>query len=119
MRRLDIDRLVSWLYFLPSAPLPRRMWAGSRICLLRYLHVGRLIERMSRVKDVRVKEGRTSPLVVVNVCHEIRGDGELAIVEEHDVVYRDMPQPTPSPHTVDEGYHEPPDHGCQRYAGRR
>jgi 3-methylfumaryl-CoA hydratase len=42
---------------------------------------------------VRMKEGRTGPLVFVKVRHEIRGDGRLAINEEHDIVYRDLPQP--------------------------
>ena len=77
--------------FLPPVPLPRRMWAGSRIDFLKSLCVGQSIERWSRIEDVRVKEGRTGPLVFVKVRHEIRGDGELAIVEEHDIVYRDMP----------------------------
>ena len=40
-----------------------------------------------------MKDGRTGPLVFVNVHHEIRAEGQLAIHEEHDIVYRDMPQP--------------------------
>jgi 3-methylfumaryl-CoA hydratase len=79
--------------FLPPVPLPRRMWAGSRIEFLSPLRVGQAITRTSRIKDVRLKEGRTGPLVFVNVRHEIRGDGELAINEEHDIVYRENPQP--------------------------
>ena len=79
--------------FLPPVPLPRRMWAGSRIEFLQPLRVGQALTRASRILDVRVKEGRTGPLVFVNVRHEVRGDGALAIVEEHDIVYRDMPAP--------------------------
>lgn len=77
--------------FLTPVPLPRRMWAGSRIDCLAPLRVGQSIERTSRIDDVRLKEGKTGPLVFVKVRHQIRGDGELAIVDEHDIVYRGAP----------------------------
>jgi len=77
--------------FLPPVPLPRRMWAGSRIDCLVPLRVGQSIERTSRIDDVRLKEGKTGPLVFVKVRHQIRGNGELAIVDEHEIVYRDAP----------------------------
>ncbi|WP_326541865.1 FAS1-like dehydratase domain-containing protein [Pseudorhodoferax sp.] len=86
--------------FLPPVPLPRRMWAGSRIQFLAPLRAGQALERLSCVEDVRVKEGRTGALVFVKVQHEIRGDGVPAIVEEQDIVYRDMPapgEPAPAP----------------------
>jgi 3-methylfumaryl-CoA hydratase len=79
--------------FLPPVPLPRRLWAGGRIEFVAPLRVGQSIARSSRIQDVRLKEGRTGPLVFVNVRHEIRGDGQLAINEEHDIVYRENPQP--------------------------
>jgi 3-methylfumaryl-CoA hydratase len=79
--------------FLPPVPLPRRMWAGSRIEFPAPLQVGQALSRTSRITDVRMKEGRTGPLVFVNVRHEINGDGRLAVVDEHDIVYREMPQP--------------------------
>lgn len=79
--------------FLPPVPLPRRMWAGSRIRFFSPLHAGQVLRRTSRIDDVRFKEGRTGPLVFVNVRHGIEADGVLAVVEEHDIVYRDMPLP--------------------------
>jgi 3-methylfumaryl-CoA hydratase len=79
--------------FLPPVPLPRRMWAGSRIDFAAPLCVGQAIARTSRIDDVRLKEGKTGPLVFVKVRHDIRADGAPAIVEEHDIVYRDHPQP--------------------------
>ncbi|MDM0012122.1 MaoC family dehydratase N-terminal domain-containing protein [Variovorax sp. J22P168] len=79
--------------FLPPVPLPRRMWAGSQLEFVAPLKVGQHITRSSRIADVRMKEGRAGPLVFVNVDHEIRADGELAIKERHDIVYRDMPAP--------------------------
>ncbi len=79
--------------FLPPVPLPRRMWAGSRIDFLTPVRAGQAISRSSRIANVSMKAGRTGPLVFVNVHHEIRAEGQLAIHEEHDIVYRDMPAP--------------------------
>ncbi len=79
--------------FLPPVPLPRRMWAGSRLEFLAPVQAGQALSRTSRIADVRMKEGRAGPLVFVNVRHEISAEGRLAITEEHDIVYREMPQP--------------------------
>jgi 3-methylfumaryl-CoA hydratase len=79
--------------FLPPVPLPRRMWAGSRIEFPAPLQVGQSLSRLSRIADVSLKEGRTGPLVFVKVRHEISGDGRLAVVDEHQIVYRDAPRP--------------------------
>lgn len=79
--------------FLPPVPLPRRMWAGSRLEFLAPLRVGQALRRTSRIIDVQVKQGRTGALAFVKVRHEIRGDGELCVVDEQDIVYRDMPAP--------------------------
>jgi 3-methylfumaryl-CoA hydratase len=79
--------------FLPPVPLPRRMWAGSRIDFHAPLRIGQALQRSSHIEDVRLKEGRTGALVFVNVRHEIRADGQLAITDRHDIVYREMPQP--------------------------
>ena len=77
--------------FLPPVPLPRRMWAGGRLRFLQPLRVGERIERTSRIVDVTTKEGRSGSLVFVVVRHEIAGERGAAIVEEHDIVYRDAP----------------------------
>lgn len=78
--------------FLPPVPLPRRMWAGSRLQFLAPIRAGQTLRRTSHIDDVRLKDGRTGPLVFVNVRHEIEVDGAPAIREEHDIVYRDLPQ---------------------------
>jgi 3-methylfumaryl-CoA hydratase len=88
--------------FLPPVPLPRRMWAGSQFEFNRPLHVGDGITRVSTIADVTEKSGRTGPLVFVKVRHEIRAndDASPAIVEFHDIVYREAPKPdeaTPPP----------------------
>ncbi|HEY4998617.1 MAG TPA: MaoC family dehydratase N-terminal domain-containing protein, partial [Usitatibacter sp.] len=58
--------------FLPPVALPRRMWAGSRLDFLRPLAVGAEVERVSTIRDVTMKEGRSGPLVFVTVRHEVR-----------------------------------------------
>ncbi len=79
--------------FLPPVSLPRRMWAGSQFEFARPLCVGDQITRRSIIADVTEKSGRTGPLVFVKVRHEIHraGDAAPALVEFHDLVYRESP----------------------------
>src|SRR4029450_11177365 len=51
--------------------------------------------RVSTIEDVSEKTGRTGRLVFVKVRHEIRRGDErdAALVEHHDIVYRDAPVP--------------------------
>ena len=81
--------------FLPPVPLPRRMWAGSQFEFRSPVHVGDAVERTSTIADVTIKEGRTGKLVFVKVRHEVRCEGaaDPAIIEFHDIVYRDAKKP--------------------------
>ena len=95
--------------FLPPVPLPRRMWAGSRIAFDHPLTVGDEIVRTSRIADVVVKEGRSGTLVFVTVEHQIADPTGVAIREAHDIVYRDLPRgaakpPVPTRAPTDETY---------------
>ena len=85
--------------FLPDVPLPRRMWAGGRLAYSeRAIRVGEAIRRSSEIAKVDVKQGRSGTLVFVLVKHRIEGAGGGTIEEEHDIVYRDAPQPgAPAP----------------------
>jgi 3-methylfumaryl-CoA hydratase len=74
--------------FLPPLPLPRRMWAGSRLEFLRPLRVGMTIERRSTITDVVPKSGRSGALVFVTVRHEVSDREGLLLADEHDIVYR-------------------------------
>jgi 3-methylfumaryl-CoA hydratase len=92
--------------FLPPVPLPRRMWAGGRLDFQRPLQIGDRIERRSRIADIRFREGHSGPLTFVTVHHEISGPQGLAIVEEHDIVYRDASRPNalgPAPQAAPTG----------------
>ena len=83
--------------FLPPVNLPRRMWAGGRLQFLQPIRPGSEIRRVSRIESIDGKEGRTGSLVFVKVVHEISGAQGLAIREEHDIVYRDLPGPDAPP----------------------
>ncbi|HVC00492.1 MAG TPA: MaoC family dehydratase N-terminal domain-containing protein [Candidatus Dormibacteraeota bacterium] len=86
--------------FLPPFPLPKRMWAGSRLEFRAPLRVGDSATRSSRILKVQFKKGRTGPLYFVTVSHTIGGGAGISIVEESDIVYRDYPkagQPTAEP----------------------
>jgi 3-methylfumaryl-CoA hydratase len=79
--------------FLPPVPLPRRMWAGGRLTFAKPLQVESDAVRSSQVASVATKHGATGPLVFVTVRHELAQEGQLCITEEHDIVYRGLPQP--------------------------
>ena len=79
--------------FLPPVPLPRRMWAGSRIEWLRPIVIGDEASRVSRIVSVTSKNGRSGALVFVVVRHEISTGSGLALTEEHDIVYRGLAAP--------------------------
>ena len=81
--------------FLPPIPLPRRMWAGSQLQFLEPLRIGDAVTRTSTIEDVTEKSGRSGALVFVRVRHEIRRRDEApaALVEFHDIVYREAPKP--------------------------
>jgi 3-methylfumaryl-CoA hydratase len=79
--------------FLPPVPLPRRMWAGGRMVFHAQLRVGEAVTRRSEVQKVQTKNGRSGPIVFVTVRHEVAGPAGLAIVEEQDLGYREMPAP--------------------------
>ncbi|MBO1074998.1 FAS1-like dehydratase domain-containing protein [Roseomonas marmotae] len=77
--------------FLPPVHhLPRRMWAGGRLSFHAPLRVGMAVTRSSTIADVSRRAGASGELVFVTVRHEIREDGQDAVLlaEEHDIVYR-------------------------------
>jgi 3-methylfumaryl-CoA hydratase len=83
--------------FLPPVALPRRMWAGGRIEFRRPLRVGEAIRRESTIQSIAPKQGRSGSLVFVTVRHSISCGGEPAVVEDHDIVYREAAKPGDAP----------------------
>ncbi|QHQ34134.1 FAS1-like dehydratase domain-containing protein [Algicella marina] len=78
--------------FLPPIPLPRRMWAGGEITFHAPLPLGTAITRTSRIAAIREKQGRTGPLVFVEVAHEFSAGNTMLVSEVQTLVYR-----TPAP----------------------
>jgi 3-methylfumaryl-CoA hydratase len=76
--------------FLPPVPLPRRMWAGSRLDWTRPLRIGETVTRVSRIASITSKRGSSGELVFVVVRHELSNAEGFALAEEHDIVYRDL-----------------------------
>jgi 3-methylfumaryl-CoA hydratase len=105
---IDADGHAKRGGFLPPVPLPRRMWAGSQFEFRSPVRVGDRVERSSTIADVKQKEGRTGTLVFVKVRHELRCNGaaDAAIVEFHDIVYREAQRPddvAPPPQRAEQG----------------
>lgn len=79
--------------FLPPVALPRRMWAGSRISFVDDVLVGDTVAKTSTVENIVMKQGRTGLLCFVTVRHELSVVGDVRIIEEQDLVYRDDADP--------------------------
>ena len=76
--------------FLPPVPLPRRMWAGSQIKVIKPLRVGDKVIKKSKVADIKLKEGRTGQLCFVTAEYEFLVNEEVRLHELHNIVYRDV-----------------------------
>lgn len=111
----EVPPLGHWLYFLPRAmqseiaqdghpkkggflppvPLPRRMWAGSRLTFEAPISIGEPLQKRSTIIKVDHKTGRAGSLVFVTVAHELSNASGRVISEEQDIVYKeDAPPPT-------------------------
>jgi 3-methylfumaryl-CoA hydratase len=109
-REGEVPPLGHWLYFLPEARqsqigedghpkrggllpplenLPRRMWAGGEVEFLAPIRFSARLTRRSTVMGVAPKTGKSGAMVFVTLRHEIFCDGETAVVERQDIVYRE------------------------------
>lgn len=84
--------------FLPPADNRNRMWAGGKIEFIQALRVGGDATRVSTITHIEEKHGSTGALLFVTVQHQYFQDGELAIREDQNIVYRE-----PSPPKTDSG----------------
>lgn len=89
---LGIDGHPAQGAFLPPADNRIRMWAGGRVEFFTPLRVGGEASRVSTITHIEEKQGRTGVLLFVTVQHDYLQEGQLAIREEQDIVYR---EPTP------------------------
>ena len=95
--------------FLPPVELPRRMWAGGRLTFEGDIVVGSHINRISTIKSIVSKEGRSGRLCFVTLRHEVFSNDCRVIDEEQNLVYRELSpaKPGQSPAGPDTSKPEP------------
>lgn len=78
-----------------SSPEPglQRMFAGGRIFIHRELRLGQVATRTTKVASTETKQGRSGPLTFVTTRSTIKQDGDVAVVDERDIVYRPVAPP--------------------------
>jgi 3-methylfumaryl-CoA hydratase len=92
--------------FLPPVPLPRRMWASSKVEFFVPLRVGEAVTRTSHIESITEKSGGSGQLVFVDVEHETFGESGLSIREVQSIVYREGagPDAALSPPKAEQGH---------------
>ncbi len=74
---------------MPPVGLPRRMWAGGRLEFRNPLRLGDVGERVSTIRAITPKQGRSGPLCFVTVEHDVRVGGTTYLLEDQTIVYRE------------------------------
>lgn len=83
--------------FLPPVPLPRRMWAGSRIEFRSAVRTGQDLRRTSTIDSIEFKQGKSGRLCFVVLRHDVFADEILALTEHQSLVYREAATASPPP----------------------
>lgn len=86
--------------FMPPVRLNRRMWAGGAMEFLAPLHVGERLTRETRIANVVEKSGAAGEMVFVTLEHDISGEGGLAMREQQDIVYLQIPDSFRAPKAI-------------------
>lgn len=87
--------------FMPPVPLPRRMFAGSRMHFQRPLQLGAPATREGTIRNIAIKTGSSGALVFVTVGYQFRQHGKVCIDEEQDIVYKEAGAPVTAPDITD------------------
>ncbi len=90
---LAADGLPAGTGVLPKLPLPRRMYAGTRITFHAPLRVGDRLRRETELTDLQVREGGTGTLIVTTQTRRISTSRGIAITEDYDTVFREEVKP--------------------------
>jgi 3-methylfumaryl-CoA hydratase len=96
-QRLSVDGHPERGDFLPPIPLPRRMFAGSRMTFHAPLRLGTPARREGAIANVSLKQGKSGTLAFVTVRYRFTQGGTLCLEEEQDIVYREPGAPVPAP----------------------
>lgn len=90
---LGPDGTASGSGVLPSMPLPRLMYAGTRITFHAPLLVGDRLSRETELTDLQVRQGSTGTLIVTTQTRRTSTPRGLAMTEEADTVFREEVKP--------------------------
>ncbi len=89
--RLGRDGRTTPDEFIPDTGLPRRMWAGGSFTFERDLVLGRPAHQTVTITGVDRKKGQSGDLCFVTTEHRVAQDGEDAVIEVRNLVFRDSP----------------------------
>lgn len=89
---------------VPSPPAPglRRMFASGSVASMRALRFGAPARRTTELVGTTTRTGRSGTLIFASVRSTIEQDGEVAVVDDQTLVYREPsgpagPAPEPAP----------------------
>lgn len=85
---------------MPPVRLNRRMWAGGALEFLAPLRVGERLTRETRIANIVEKSGAAGEMVFVTLEHAISGESGLALREQQDIVYLQIPESFRAPKAV-------------------
>jgi len=88
--------------WLPPIPLPRRMWASSKLVFHGAICAGDAVTRRSTVANITEKSGGSGWLVFVDIDHETFADGRPVVSERQTLVYREASTAAPTPRPADD-----------------
>ena len=86
--------------FMPPVRLNRRMWAGGALEFIAPLHVGEHLTRETRIANIVEKSGAAGEMVFVTLEHGISGEDGLALREQQDIVYLQIPDSFRAPKAI-------------------
>jgi 3-methylfumaryl-CoA hydratase len=87
--------------WLPPIPLPRRMWASSKVIFHAPIRAGNAITRRSTIAKVSEKTGSNGSLIFVDIDHETFAEGSPVVSERQTLVYREASTAPPTPRPAD------------------
>jgi 3-methylfumaryl-CoA hydratase len=87
--------------FLPPIPLPRRMWASSKVTFHAPIIAGDDIIRRSTIANIIEKTGSSGLLIFVDIDHDTLANGKIAVTERQTLVYREATSVAPTERFAD------------------
>jgi 3-methylfumaryl-CoA hydratase len=74
--------------FFPPIPLPRRMWASSKVQFHAPIVAGMAVTRHSTISNITEKMGNSGHLIFVTIDHSWSAAGAYLVTEQQSLVYR-------------------------------